>query len=247
MFKKLVRSALGRFGLQLQRTRKPDQGTNSGASEQTLWLREFGINTVLDIGANAGQFAEYIGKLFPDAMVYSFEPLPDCFEKLQSKMAGAINFRAFNLALGNQTADMEFERNEFSPSSSFLKMANLHREAFPYTRNASAVSVKTRRLDDLLPELRLREPVLVKIDVQGYEDEVLRGGARIIQAASLIVIETSFETLYEGQHLFDDIYRKLTDWGFVYHGAVDQLCSPRDGRPLQENSIFVRRNSLHRV
>lgn len=53
-----------------------------------------------------------------------------------------------------------------------------------------------------------------------------------------------FETLYQGQPLFDDIYRKLVSWGFVYSGALDQLCSPQDGRPLQEDSIFVRQSAF---
>lgn len=245
MLKKVVRATLGRVGLQLRRLPKlePDRDYEVWA-RQLHWLTEFRLATVFDIGANTGQFAQYIRLLLPDTQIYSFEPLPDCFEELQINMAKADNFKAFNLALGDRTGDQIFERNEFSPSSSFLKMADLHRDTFPHTRSSSSVIVTSRRLDDLLPDIAISQPMLVKIDVQGYEDRVLRGGEVIIRQASLIIIETSFETLYEGQPLFDDIYRRLISWGFVYNGAIDQLCSPEDGRPLQEDSIFVKQSPM---
>ncbi len=154
-------------------------------------------------------------------MIYSFEPLPDCFEQLKATLVSALHFRAYNLALGDRAGTMSFERNEYSPSSSFLKIADLHWQAFPYTRHTDPVTVSLRRLDDLSQELVIKEPLLVKIDVQGYEDRVLRGGEATIRRASVIIVETSFEMLYEGQPLFDDIYRTLVAWGFVYDGALD--------------------------
>lgn len=240
LVKKPLQKLLLHFGLQLRRIPKEAPArTLESDSNRILWLRAIGINTILDIGANTGQFAQHIRRVIPDAMIYSFEPLPDCFEQLKENLANWVNFSAFNLALGDRTGELIFQRNEYSPSSSFLKMADLHREAFPYTRNTDHVTVTTRRLDDLSQELSVKEPLLVKIDVQGYEGHVLRGGEGIIGRASVIIVETSFETLYEGQPRFDDIYRTLVSWGFAYSGAFDQLCSPQDGRPLQQDSIFV--------
>jgi hypothetical protein len=95
-------------------------------------------------------------------------------------------------------------------------------------------------LDDLAPQLELRDPLFIKIDVQGYEDEVLAGGEQTIRRAAVVLVETSFETLYEDQPLFDEVYRTLTGWGFRYAGSLDQICSPQDRRPLQADSLFVR-------
>jgi hypothetical protein len=84
------------------------------------------------------------------------------------------------------------------------------------------------------------EPLLVKIDVQGYEDYVLRGGEQTIRRARLIIIETSFQAQYEAQPLFDDVYRTLTGWGFAYVGAIDQLMNPSNGSIVQQDSLFIR-------
>lgn len=205
------------------------------------WLWSLGIGTVLDIGANSGQFAATIHAMLPKAQLYSFEPLPDCFAQLQTNMKGVSNFTAFNIALGDQVGTLQFERNAFSPSSSFLRMTKVHKTTFPFTRNSHTVDVKIDCLDNIAATLDICGELMVKIDVQGYEDRVIRGGQKTIERARLIIAETSFETLYDGQPLFDDIYRTLVDRGFVYAGMLDQLNSPRDGRALQADGIFIRR------
>ncbi len=79
----------------------------------------------------------------------------------------------------------------------------------------------------------------MKIDVQGYEDRVLRGGEQTVKRAQVLLVETSFQQLYEGQALFEDILALLRGWGFRYAGALDQLLNPRTGEALQQDSIFV--------
>jgi FkbM family methyltransferase len=204
------------------------------------WLQSLGLATVLDIGANVGQFCQMAHALWPRARIYSFEPLGDCYERLKARMAGCDEVVAFNVGLGEQRGELAFERNAFSASSSFLKMAELHRSNYPHTRQAHTVTVKIERLDELARGLELKEPMLVKIDVQGYEDRVLRGGEQTVRRAQVVLLETSFAPLYEGQILFDGIYALLGSWGFRYAGAVEQVLSPLDGRVLQADSLFVR-------
>jgi FkbM family methyltransferase len=69
-------------------------------------------------------------------MIYSFEPLTDCYEQLAMTMAGVPRFSAFNFALSDSNGKSQIYRNDFVPSSSLLPMGRLHVEAFPYTRNA---------------------------------------------------------------------------------------------------------------
>lgn len=204
------------------------------------WLHSLGIATVLDIGANVGQFCQMAHELWPQARIYSFEPLQDCFEELKARMAGASNVTALNIGLGEERGEKSFERNAFRASSSFLKMTLLHKSSYPKTGRSQTTTVKIERLDDKAKELELVEPLFIKIDVQGYEDRVLLGGEQTVRRAKVLLLETSFQQLYEGQLLFDDVQRLLLKWGFRYAGAIAQDLSPIDGRILQADSLFVR-------
>lgn len=204
------------------------------------WIRVAGIETILDIGANAGQFATAIHAVLPEAKIYSFEPLPVCYQKLKHRFAGVPGFEAFEVALGDESSRITFHQNEFTKSSSPLVMAGTHEEAFPWTARTSEIEVDVRTLDSFLPQLDLKEKVLVKIDVQGFEDRVLRGGEQVVRTADYVFVETSFEPLYEGQASFETVYELMTRYGFRYAGNMDQLTSPTDDRILQADALFVR-------
>ncbi len=207
----------------------------------TGWIKAAQINTILDIGANTGQYSSAAHAVLPLAMIYSFEPLADCYRQLTRRMSGARGFQAFNVALGAEGGSTTFYRNVFTQSSSVLDMAPLHRRTFPWTAESAPVMVEMRRLDSFWPDLVLKPNVLVKIDVQGYEDRVLLGGERVIRRASYVIVETSFESLYEGQASFETVYDIMMNYGFRYAGNLDQLESPVDGRILQADALFVRR------
>jgi len=194
----------------------------------------------LDIGANTGQFALQFHRLLPDATIYSFEPLEECYKMLLKKMRHSPKFHAFNFALGDKNGDVPIYRNDYTPSSSLLSMKELHKQAFPFTIHATAQSIPIRRLDDIADKLDIVENILVKIDVQGTEDKVILGGEKLISRASILILETSFQRLYQGQPLFDDIYTLLKSKGFVYSGTEHTIRNPNDGGILQCDSIFCR-------
>ena len=207
---------------------------------KTLWLKNMKLETILDIGANTGQFAKSMHELFPEARLYSFEPLKDCYEELLVQFKNVPQFQAFNVALGDETGIVEMHRSEYSPSSSLLSMNDLHKTSFPYTKKEILQKVDLVCLDDIASPLELRKPMLVKLDVQGYEDKVISGGKSVIGQADIVITELSVEQLYDGQPLFDEIYKIMTSMGFQYRGNYDQLCSPDDGRVLQVDGIFTK-------
>jgi FkbM family methyltransferase len=227
-----LRRALRERGWELRRLPTEPEVPNADR-----WLRALGIATVLDIGANVGQFAAEARRLFPTASIISFEPLADCYEQLVAAGARLGHFRAHHLAIGAEAGQVTMNRSEFSQSSSLRTMAALHRDAFPFTAGSEPETVQVARLDDL--ELALADPLLVKIDVQGFEDQVLEGGSRTVGRAAAVLVETSYVPLYDGGPLFADIATTMHDLGFGYGGARGVLFDPRDGRPLQENSIFL--------
>jgi|RhiMetdeSRZDD1v2_1073273.scaffolds.fasta_scaffold15181_3 FkbM family methyltransferase len=205
------------------------------------WLLNSGIKTVFDVGANTGQFAKVIHEVLPEASIYSFEPLLDCFMELQQKMSNVKNFKAFNTALADSDGEAVFYRSEWSPSSSLLPMEELHKQNFPFTARESRERVKVCRLDDCAKDLSIENEILVKFDVQGTEDKVIAGGKCLLQRARILIIETSMDSLYQGQPLFADIFKLLEDQGFRYTGALGQSFSPLDGSVLYADSIFIRK------
>lgn len=205
------------------------------------WIHDLKIDTILDIGANVGQAAINFCTLFPTATVHSFEPIPDCFAKLKRVATAFPNLSVHNFALGNETGQIDFHQNAYSPASSILPMSDEHIKSYPKTTESSIINVPIRRLDDCAVELNLSDSsrMLVKIDVQGYEKNVISGGARVIKQAKIVVVETSIRRFYEGDSSFRDLYHMLSEQGFDYHGSLEQLIDPKTGAILQQDAIFV--------
>ena len=207
------------------------------------WIKEAGISTVIDVGAHAGQFSSAIRAVLPKAHIYAFEPLADCCEKLRKRLGHYGRFQAFQIALGDRSGPINFWRSSFSKSSSVLPMADLHKESFPWSARMIPVTVQMETLDAYLDKMVMAPKVLLKIDVQGYEDKVLRGACGVLKRVDLVLVEVSFRHLYEGQPLFKEIYELLSGAGFSYAGNLEQLVSPLDGSILQADALFIR-NSL---
>jgi FkbM family methyltransferase len=225
------------FGYQLTKSPFSKRQIKSGHFK---WLQKFGIKTIIDIGANEGQFIDKISKILPGVNIYSFEPLKDSFIKLEKKISDKKNITAFNFALGDKEKENIINRNEYSPSSSLLELTDLHKNAFPITKKVKEENIYVKELDKIANELELKKKVMMKIDVQGYELNVLRGAEKAIKGVDIILVETSFHELYKNQPLFKDIYNFLSDKGFNYSGSLEQLYDERDGKILQADSIFIR-------
>lgn len=155
-------------------------------------------------------------------------------------MADVPKFHAFNFGLGDSDDEMEMHVNDFRPSSSLLPMADLHIRAYPFTAKTHVEKVRIRQLDIVARELLLDGNVLVKIDVQGYEDKVIRGSQSVISKAKVLIVETTFQTLYDGQPLWKDMFDLLSNMGFSYMGNFHQMKSLLDGSVLQADSIFLK-------
>jgi FkbM family methyltransferase len=203
------------------------------------WLRSANFGTVLDIGANVGQFAGLIQKYLPDASLYSFEPIPECYNALVLKMKSHTNFKSFNLALGDLDGETDFFVSEFSPSSSLLPMGKLHRELFPETASSVIRPVTIARLDSLANQIVVNGNLLIKMDVQGAEDKIIRGGIEFFKRANAVLTEISYESMYVGQPLFRDIHSMLDELGFRFSGTMFQQIRPSDQLPIYGDALFV--------
>ena len=237
MSKRFINSILRKFGYQVSKTPTLDYKISRG---EYNWLKDYGIKTVIDVGANVGQFALMIHKIINNAAIYSFEPINECYKELVNKKDRINNLKCFNLALGSETREGVINRNEFLPSSSLLAMESLHKEAFPYTAITNREKINITSLDNIHNEIDWVQKILLKIDVQGYELEVLEGAKNSLNSIDLIIVETTFHKLYKSQPLFEDVYNFLYSRSFRYRGNFDQIIDPNTGRILQADAIFVK-------
>lgn len=242
--KTLIKSIFKRLGLDINFVRSErylKQKEEADLRRSNQWLTEFNFHSIIDIGANEGQFAKKVRTLFPETKIISFEPIPSVFEKLRAEFALDKNFKAFNVGLGEKEEKMQLWLNEYSPSSSLLKMDH-HTEHFDFAVKQNQIEIQLAKLDSFKNEIDESKPFLVKIDVQGYEDRVIKGGTAVLKQAKMIITEVSFVSLYEGQVLFDQIYSSLRALGFKYAGNYEQLHSPINHSVLQADAIFLREN-----
>ncbi|MBK7105837.1 MAG: FkbM family methyltransferase [Ignavibacteriae bacterium] len=237
MIRRIILNIVNFFGYTITRIPTIDLKIEKG---DYLWLQNMNINTIIDVGANNGEFAQKINKILPEVEIHSFEPLKECIEELKENLVGIKKIKFYNYALGEKDEEKIFYHNQFAPSSSFLEMKDLHKNAFPYTSTVFEEKVSVKKLDNFINELIKSKEILLKIDVQGYELNVLKGGYKFLNEVKIIILEVSFHELYKDQPLFNDIYTYLVEKGFNYYGNFEQLIDPHNGQILQADAIFIK-------
>ena len=237
MSKRFINRILRKCGYQISKTHTLEYKIKVG---EYKWLQDYGIKTVIDVGANIGQFALMMHKIINAAAIFSFEPISECYKELVNKKDQINNLKCFNLALGKETREGVINRSEFLASSSILDMEPLLKEVFPYTVKTKQEKIKITSLDKIHNEIDWARKILLKIDVQGYELEVLEGAKNSLNSIDLIIVEVTFHKLYKNQHLFEDVYNFLYLRNFRYRGNFDQIIDPNTGRILQADAIFVK-------
>ena len=196
--------------------------------------------TVIDVGANRGQFARAAAVCFPQAVVHAFEPLTVCHEQLR-QVAGALpQITIHPFALGDSTGMVEMFQNDYSPSSSLLPMEQLHRELWPKTANTKSISVPLDTLDNVTARRGVQGPVFLKLDVQGFELRVLRGAKQTLQETSIVMSEVLFEGLYEGQADLRTLTNFLADQGFRFLEFAEERRLPPLERLVYADAVFVK-------
>jgi len=146
----------------------------------------------------------------------------------------------FRYALGDTQGTAQIHVTARSDSSSLLEPA-LQDSVFPGTAETGQQPVSVARLHDLLPSEKIVAPAMLKIDVQGFEGEVLKGCAAQLRQFDWIYCELSFVELYTAQPLAHDIIRILDTAGFILDGVYMDDMSYKDGRAIQGDFLFRRK------
>lgn len=215
------------------------------AYDERLFCLEFrpalaGENLVVyDIGAASGVVSRFFAKLSNVRTVHAFEPIASAFAELTEHTRQYPQVTRHNVALGDENRTMDINVVGGSrDSSSLLKIKMLHKQEFQYISCQDHLEkVNVVRLDDFVQDHHLPIPDVIKIDVQGYEDKVLRGGKNTISQTAYCILEISLTPLYESSPLFDDIYQQMRIMGFRLVG-FGNLLRGASGRHLQLDGIF---------
>lgn len=179
------------------------------------WLPPETIGTVLDVGANEGQFIKVAQALFPRAPILAFEPNSHLTPALERLLSAGGSGAVFPLACGRESAVIPLYVTKFSPSASLLKPTALRIPDFPAPDIGETIQVKVERLDAVVRSCELaRPPYLLKIDVQGFEWEVLQGAVGILADVAVILCEVNAEDFYADQAGFEQIYLFMREHGF---------------------------------
>jgi FkbM family methyltransferase len=198
-------------------------------------LSNLAVDTVLDIGANRGQFSLLAKELFKGVKVYAFEPLSKPADVFRKVFSEDESIKLFQYAIGEKSDSRVMHVAKKDDSSSILEFAQ-QREVFNSAiEREESISIKP--IAEFLGEMNLTGVILAKIDVQGYELQVLKGCATLLPEISYVYVECSFVELYRGQGLASDVISLLWQHGFEVRGVFNQHCDPRFG-PVQADFLF---------
>jgi FkbM family methyltransferase len=161
------------------------------------------IRTVLDVGANRGQFALFASHRFPGATIHMFEPVPEAAATARRIVPSATMHQC---ALGETSGELEFYAHPDSDQSSALPLVG-----------ATKIRVPVARLDAV--DLRLTGPVLLKMDVQGFEPHVLLGASGIMDRIDQVLCEVSAQNYLDGAPGVRDLLECLSVRGFMPRAA----------------------------
>lgn len=205
-------------------------------------ISALGLNpaTIIDVGGNVGQFSVAAKKTFPSARLFAFEPHPHCYEKLRKALAFDHNARLFQVAIGDDVGDVTLNLNAHAHSSSILPLSVKHRDLFPDATEVQSVQVPLSTLDVLLEGDDFPRPALLKIDVQGYDAAVIRGAPKTLKRVDWVIVEVSFEPMYEREVLFDGISALMLERGFRFARPVGWLEAPNSSIIVQMDALYDR-------
>lgn len=239
--KRILRQVIRSTGFDI--VRYPPLHSHSGRMRRLF--EYYQIDTVIDVGANEGQFGRSLRDANYSGRIFSFEPLSSAHQALAALAASDQNWVvAPRMAIGRVTGDVVINVAENLESSSILPMSDLHREASPTSRYTETETVPMNTLDDVVMQYILSPcHTLLKIDTQGFEAEVLAGASNVLSSAVAVQLELSLAQLYDGQAGYLDLIQFMMSKGYSLAEINPGFSDPRTGHLLQADGVFVKKGA----
>lgn len=213
----------------------------SPSHEHRAMLKSLGkLNTIVDVGANVGQFALLASRVQPAAIIHSFEPLSDAAKKFLAVIGENPQVRLHRCALGVDDSVLNIHVTSQADSSSLLS-PKLQADYFPGTHLVRTEEVVVHPLHAVVSREEIRSPALLKIDVQGFEAQVLEGCGAVLSSFDWVFVELSFVELYSGQTLAPEIIDWLHARNFELFSVYTDPNSYKNGLMVQGDFLFKAR------
>lgn len=200
-------------------------------------LQGLNCKTVVDIGANKGQFALVARHCFSHTKIISFEPLSTPAEIFSKVFRNDNDTILHNVAIAPKEEEVVIHISKSDDSSSLLPISNLQEEVFPGTCEVGTTMISAAPLDIFLSKVDIKSPALLKLDVQGFELDALMGCESLISSFDQIYCECSFVELYSGQKMAPDIIAWLYKRGFILRGVYNMSYDDK-GQAIQADFMF---------
>jgi FkbM family methyltransferase len=213
---------------------------------RTLFER-YAVDTVLDVGANAGQYRDFLrSEVQFEGVIHSFEPLASLAQAMQVRARCDDRWHVHPFALGAREDLLELNVTASDVFSSFLEADVGGNPAFQaHTSQVRRESVRVRALDDVLPELGVDGPerLYLKVDTQGYDIEVLRGARHLLKSIKALQFELSIRGVYKGSPDYLSALGQLNEWGFEVSGLFP-IVIDRNGQAIELDCVMVARSAV---
>jgi FkbM family methyltransferase len=187
------------------------------------------IDRIIDVGANEGQFAFMARYAWPSARIDCFEPDPDAFSRLKENHGDDRLITLYNSAVGSESTELFLNLGKTSAQNSFLQERG--------ASSQESITVPVITLDEIYQSFP-RETTLLKVDVQGYELEVLKGANALLSHLNFVLLEISLTDLYEEGVEIDALWQFIKSNGYRYYSIIDQYRDSVSDNILQMDVIF---------
>jgi len=231
-----------RFGWDVRRASYP-------SSEEVLLKKFLAVarpSLVLDVGANIGQYGLSLRKCGYSGRIISFEALASVHARLTAVAARDKDWLVMPAcALGRAAGDARINVANNLLSSSLLAMNDIHVQAAPESAYVASEPIRLARLDEIAaPILAPESRMLLKIDTQGYEEEVLAGAAGLLNRISAMQLELSIAPLYLGAPDLRRMLELCESLGFRLHGLIPGFYHSKTGQLLQMDGLFLKLDAI---
>ena len=234
-----LRRGLQRLGLDVRRYQEDPPDPHAAIRQR--FLAHYGVDLVIDVGANGGQYGRWLRATGYGGRILSFEPVTTARVRLEECARDDALWTVSAKALGSEggMATINVAGNA-AKSSSLLPMLAAHSSAAPEADYVGTEEVEICRLDHLETLVGPARRIHLKLDVQGFEGEVLDGAQGLGSRIAGVEMELSFVPLYDGGLTYLEAFERMADSGYTLKQLFPGFSDRHTGALLQADAIFYR-------